>query len=57
MDTAFSILISVGLIAFGASIVAGTSGSDSPLVWALLGLLTVVTGLTSLYPVIRGVKT
>jgi hypothetical protein len=58
MDTALSILISVGLIAFGAWIVAGaTSGSDSPLVWALLALLTVVTGLISLYPVIRGVKT
>jgi hypothetical protein len=39
MDAAFSFLISAGLIALGAWIVAGTtSGSGSPLVWVLIGL-------------------
>lgn len=57
MDAAFSFLISAGLIALGVWIVAGaTSGSGSPLVWGLIGLLPAVLGLISLYPVIRGVK-
>jgi hypothetical protein len=55
MDAAFSFLISAGLIAFGAWIAVGsTSGSGSPLVWVLIGLLPAVIGLMSLYPLIRG---
>jgi hypothetical protein len=57
MNAAFSFLISAGLIAFGARIMAGANGSSgSPLVWSLIGLLPVAIGLMSLYPVIRGVK-
>jgi hypothetical protein len=57
MNAAFSFLISAGLIAFGAWIMAGATGSSgSPLVWALIGLLPVAIGSMSLYPVIRGVK-
>ena len=48
MDAAFSFLISIGIIAFGIWIVAGT-----PLAWALMGLLTVIVGLISLYQATR----
>ena len=36
--------ISVGIIAFGIWIVAGTIAAGSPLAWALMGLLTVIVG-------------
>jgi hypothetical protein len=48
MDAAFSFLISIGIIAFGIWIVAGT-----PLTWALMGLLTVIVGSISLYQATR----
>jgi len=44
MDAAFSFLISVGIIAFGIWIVAGTIAAGSPLAWALMGTLTVMYG-------------
>jgi hypothetical protein len=56
MDAAFSFLISVGIIAFGIWIVAGTITAGSPLAWALLGLLTVIVGSISLYQATRDVK-
>ena len=57
MNAAFSFLISIGLIAFGIWIVAGTIGAGSPLAWALMGLLTVIVGSISLYQAIRDLKT
>ncbi|MEH2506772.1 MULTISPECIES: hypothetical protein [unclassified Bradyrhizobium] len=56
MDDAFSFLISVGIIAFGIWIAAGTIGTGSPLVWTLLGLLTVIVGSISLYLATRDVR-
>jgi hypothetical protein len=56
MDAAFSFLISVGIIAFGIWIVAGTIAAGSPLAWALMGLLTVTVGSISLYQATRAVK-
>ena len=56
MDAAFSFLISVGIIAFGIWIVAGTIAAGSPLAWALMGLLTVIVGSISLYQATRAVK-
>jgi hypothetical protein len=43
MNVAFSFLISMGIIAFGIWIVAGTIAASSPLAWALMG------GLPSLW--------
>jgi hypothetical protein len=56
MNAAFSFLISIGIIAFGISTVAGTIGAASPLAWALMGLLTVIVGSISLYQAIRDLK-
>ena len=56
MDAAFSFLISVGIIAFGIWIVAGTIAAGSALAWTLMGLLTVIVGSISLYQAIRDVK-
>jgi hypothetical protein len=56
MDAAFSFLISVGIIAFGIWIVAGSIADGSALAWTLMGLLTVIVGSISLYQAIRDVK-
>jgi hypothetical protein len=57
MDTVLSLLISVGIIAFGVWIVAGTFAAGSPLAWTLMGLLTVIVGLLSLYGSVREART
>jgi hypothetical protein len=57
MDTVLSLLISVGIIAFGVWIVAGTLAAGSPLAWTLMGLLTVIVGLISLYGSVREART
>jgi hypothetical protein len=57
MDTVFSLLISVGIIAFGVWIIAGTLAAGSPLAWMLMGLLTVIVGLISLYGSVREART
>jgi hypothetical protein len=56
MDAAFSFLISVGIIAFGIWIAAGTIAAGSPLAWALMGLLTFIVGSISLYEATRDLK-
>ena len=56
MDAAFSFLISVGIIAFGIWIVAGTIAAGSPLAWTLMGLLTVIVGSISHYQTTGDVK-
>jgi hypothetical protein len=57
MDTVLSLLISVGIIAFGVWIVAGALAAGSPLAWMLMGLLTVIVGLISLYGSVREART
>jgi hypothetical protein len=57
MDTVLSLLISVGIIAFGVWIVSGTLAAGSPLAWTLMGLLTVIVGLISLYGSVREART
>jgi hypothetical protein len=39
MNAAFSFQISIGILAFGIWIAAGTIGGSSPLAWALMGFL------------------
>jgi hypothetical protein len=56
MNAAFSFLISIGIIAFGIWIIAGTIAASSPLAWALMGPLTVIVGSISLYQAIRDLK-
>ena len=56
MDAAFSFLISIGIVAFGVWIVAGSIAAVSPLAWPLMGLLTVIVGSISLYQATRDVK-
>ena len=55
MNDAVSLSISIGIIAFGIWIAAGTIGPGSHLVWLLLGLLPVSVGTISLYLAIREV--
>jgi hypothetical protein len=56
MDTVLSLLISDGIIAFGVWVVAGTIAAVWPLAWTLMGLLTVIVGLISLYGSVREAK-
>jgi hypothetical protein len=56
MNDAFSLSISVGIIAFGLWIAAGAIGAGSSLAWMLIGLLPVIVGTISLYLAIREVK-
>jgi hypothetical protein len=56
MDAAFSFLISIGIIAFGVWILAGTIAAGSPLAWTLMGLLTAIVGSISLYQATRDLK-
>ena len=56
MNAAISFQISIGIIAFGIWIAAGTTDSSSPLSWALMGLLTVIVGSISVYQTIRDLK-
>jgi hypothetical protein len=56
MNDAFSFSISIGIIAFGIWIAAGTIGAGSPLAWMLIGLLPVIVGTISLYLAIREVR-
>jgi len=55
MDTAFSLLISAGIIAFGIWVVAGTITAGWP--WTLMGILAVIVGLLSLYGSVRDART
>jgi uncharacterized membrane protein YjjP (DUF1212 family) len=56
MNAAFSFLISIGIIAFGIWIIAGTITAGSPLAWALMGPLTVIVGSISLFQATRDLK-
>jgi hypothetical protein len=52
MNRALSFLVSAGIAAFGVWIIVQTTGSGSPLVWKLLGILPIVLGSISLYQAI-----
>jgi hypothetical protein len=57
MNDAVSFLISIGILAFGIWIAAGTiAAAGSPLGWTLMGILTVIVGSISLYTAIRDFK-
>ena len=56
MNDAFSFSISIGIIAFGVWITAGTIGAGSHWAWILIGLLPVAVGTISLYLAIREVR-
>ena len=56
MNDAFSFSISIGIIAFGIWIAAGTIGAGSPLAWMLMGLLPVIVGTISLYLAVRDAR-
>jgi hypothetical protein len=56
MNDVFSFLISLGIIAFGIWITAGTIGAGAHLAWILIGLLPVIVGSISLYLAIREIR-
>ena len=55
MDTVLSLLISAGIIAFGAWVVATTTTAGWP--WTLMGLVAVMVGLFSLYESVQEART
>jgi hypothetical protein len=56
MNAVFSFLISIGIIAFGIWIVAGTLAAGTPMAWTLMGLLAVIVGSISLYQAVHDIK-
>jgi len=53
MNDACSFSISIGIIAFGIWIAAGTISAGSHLAWMLMGLLPIIVGTISLHLAIR----
>jgi hypothetical protein len=49
MDKVLSLLISAGIISFGAWVVVITIAKGSPLGWTLMALFPLLTGFISLY--------
>jgi hypothetical protein len=56
METVLSVLISVGIIAFGVWIVASAVAAGSAFAWILIGLLPVIVGSLSLREAIRNAR-
>ena len=56
MDKVVSLLISVGIITFGAWVAAATIAKGWPLVWTLMALFPLLTGFISLYGSIKGTE-
>ena len=54
METGAAYVISVGIAAFGAWVVAGALAAGSPLAWALGGLVTVAIGSFSFFLQCKG---
>ena len=54
MDKVVSLLISVGIITFGARVATVTVAKGWPLVWTLMTLFPLLTGFISLYDSIKG---
>jgi hypothetical protein len=57
MDTVFSFLISAVIIAFGVWVITETIAPGWSLAWPLMGLLSVIVGLISLYGSVRDART
>ncbi|MEH2551021.1 hypothetical protein V1283_007666 [Bradyrhizobium sp. AZCC 2262] len=53
MEITVAYLISVGIIACGIWVVAGTIAAGSPLAWTLAGLVTVTVGSLSLFEQVK----
>ena len=53
MEAAVAYLISVGILACGLWIVAGTLASGLPMAWTFAGLVTVLVGSASLFDQIK----
>jgi hypothetical protein len=49
MEKAASTVIAVGLIGFGAWIIAAEAGSNLFAVWVAIGIIPMATGLLSMY--------
>lgn len=56
MDKVVSLLISIGIITFGAWVATATIAKGWPLVWTLMALFPLLTGFISLYDTIRGTE-
>ena len=56
MDKVVSLLISVGIITFGAWVATATIAKGWPLVWTLMALFPLLTGFISLYDSIKGTE-
>jgi hypothetical protein len=56
MDKVVSLLISVGIITFGAWVAAATIAKGWPLVWTVMALFPLLTGFISLYDSIKGTE-
>ena len=56
MERAATLLISVGILAFGAWVAAATIAKGWPLVWTLMALFPLLTGFISLYDSIKGTE-
>jgi hypothetical protein len=56
MDKVVSLLISVGIITFGAWVATATIAKGWPLVWTLMALFPLLTKFISLYDTIRGTQ-
>jgi hypothetical protein len=53
IDKVVSLLVSVGIITFGAWVAAATIAKGWPLVWTLMALFPLLTGFISLYGSIK----
>ncbi len=56
MDKVLSLLISIGIIIFGAWVAAATIAKGWPLIWTLMALFPLLTGFISLYNSIKGTE-
>ena len=56
VEKVVTLLVSVGIIAFGAWIAAATIAKGWPLVWTLMALFPLLTGFISLHDSIKGTE-
>ena len=56
MDKVLSLLISIGIIIFGAWVAAATITKGWPLIWTLMALFPLLTGFISLYNSIKSTE-
>jgi hypothetical protein len=56
MDKVLSLLVSTGIIIFGAWVAAATIAKGWPVIWTLMALFPLLTGFISLYNSIKGTE-